>query len=163
MQNFNDTCRILSRVEKEHSANESKVRDLKKRFDQLQQEINELSKERIHLENSLRHFSEFINCRNRIAYLQKNNELFENDLTEISESKATDKVEFIPDKHFKPSFFSSMTSNIREIMQYCGDSRFISADFDKNTLDISIRGQMKSSNNGKGYRSFDPYCLPKTS
>lgn len=154
VQNFNDTCRILSRVEKEHSANESKVRDLKKRFDQLQQEINELSKERIHLENSLRHFSEFINCRNRIAYLQKNNELFENDLTEISESKATDKVEFIPDKHFKPSFFSSMTSNIREIMQYCGDPRFISADFDKNTFDISIRGQMKSSNNGKGYRSF---------
>lgn len=47
-----------------------------------------------------------------------------------------------------------MTTNIRGIMGYCGDQRYISTEFDRASFDISVRGQSKSANNGKGYRSF---------
>lgn len=39
-------------------------------------------------------------------------------------------------------------------MKYCGDARYMTVEFDRASFDISIRGQRKSVNNGKGFRSF---------
>lgn len=39
-------------------------------------------------------------------------------------------------------------------MKYCGDARYMTVEFDRASFDISIRGQSKSVNNGKGFRSF---------
>lgn len=47
-----------------------------------------------------------------------------------------------------------MTKNIKGIMKFCGDARYMAAEFDRASFDISIRGQSKSANNGKGFRSF---------
>ena len=154
IHNLNDVSETLSNLLKEHEKDEKELEANKKKLLETNQAINKLVEERLQLEKSLKQFDELIECQKRIKYLQDDNEKLEKDLLEVSGQIKVDREDFVPTEYFQSSFYRLMTENIKGIMQYCGDRRYISAEFDEDTFDISIRGQSKSANNGKGFRAF---------
>ena len=154
IHNLNDVSETLSSLLKEHDKDEKELEANKKKLSNVNQVINNLVDERVQLEKSLKQFDELIEFQKRIKYLQDDNEKLEKDLSEVSGQLRVDREDFIPTEYFQPSFYRLMTENIKEIMQYCGDRRYVSAEFDEDTFDISIRGESKSANNGKGFRAF---------
>lgn len=154
IHNLNGVSETLSNLLKEHDKDEKELEINKKKLSDVNQVINKLVDERLQLERLLRQFDELIECQKRIEYLQDDNEKLGKDLIEVSGQLKVDREDFVPTECFQPSFYRSMTENIKAIMQYCGDHRYVSAEFDKDTFDISIRGQSKSANNGKGFRAF---------
>lgn len=154
MRNLNDVSETLSKIYKEH---EEKMNELKTHKDNLlevRQTVSVLVSKRDRLEYTLKKFDEFIECQKRIEYLKNDNKLLKEDLSNMSVQIKVKKDDFIPTEHFHSSFFQTMTKNIKEIMKFCGDTRYMAAEFDRASFDISIRGQSKSANNGKGFRSF---------
>ena len=105
-------------------------------------------------EFTLKKFDELIECKKRIDYLKNDTESLKRDLSKMSNQVKVNREDFVPAEHFRLSFFKAMTENIKEIMRNCGDARYPAAEFDRTSFDISIRGQSKSANNGKGFRSF---------
>ena len=154
IHNLNDVSETLSSLLKEHDKDEKELEANKRKLSNVNQVINKLVDERVQLETSLKQFDELIEFQKRIKYLQDDNEKLEKDLSEVSGQLRVDREDFIPTEYFQPSFYRLMTENIKEIMQYCGDRRYVSAEFDEDTFDISIRGESKSANNGKGFRAF---------
>ena len=154
IHNLNDVSETLSNLLKEHDNDGKELKSNKKKLLDGNQAINKLVEERAQLERSLRQFDELIECQKRIKYLQDDNEKLEKDLFEVSGQLKVDREDFVPTEYFQSSFYGLMTENIKGIMQYCGDHRYVSAEFDEATFDISIRGQSKSANNGKGFRAF---------
>lgn len=154
LNNLNDVSETLSDLLKENKEDEKKHKAYQEKLSEVGLDIGKLSKERENLESTLRRFDELIECQKRIKYLQNDNENLEKDLFEISGQVKVKREEFKPSELFQASFFQAMTTNIRGIMGYCGDQRYISTEFDRASFDISVRGQSKSANNGKGYRSF---------
>lgn len=154
IHNLNDVSETLSNLLKEHAKDGKELEINRKKLLEANQAVNKLAEERSQLEISLRQFNELIECQKRIEYLQDDNEKLEKDLFEVSGQLRVEREDFAPAEYFQPSFYRSMTENIKEIMKYCGDHRYVGAEFDKTTFDISIRGQSKSANNGKGFRAF---------
>lgn len=154
IHNLNDVSETLSNLLKEHDNDGKELEINKKKLSEANQAINKLVEERFQLERTLRQFDELIECQKRIEYLQDDNKKLEKDLSEVSGQLKVDREDFVPTDYFQSSFYRLMTKNIKEIMQYCGDRRYVSAEFDEDTFDISIHGQSKSANNGKGFRAF---------
>lgn len=154
IHNLNDVSETLSNLLKEHDKDEKELEVNKKKLLNVNQVINKLVEERLQLENSLKQFDELIEFQKRIKYLLDDNEKLEKDLFEVSGQLKIDREDFVPTEYFQSSFYRLMTKNIKEIMKYCGDHRYVSVEFDKDTFDVSIRGQSKSANNGKGFRAF---------
>ena len=154
IHNLNDVSETLSNLLKEHDKDEKELEVNKKKLLNVNQVINKLVEERLQLENSLKQFDELIEFQKRIKYLLDDNEKLEKDLFEVSGQLKIDREDFVPTEYFQSSFYRLMTENIKEIMKYCGDHRYVSVEFDKDTFDVSIRGQSKSANNGKGFRAF---------
>lgn len=90
----------------------------------------------------------------KIKLLKEENSILKQDYSkQINMSKT--KIElFKPLTLFKPTFFNQMTEYIKNIMKDCNDERYLATIFDKKQFDISINGQNKSANNGKGYRAL---------
>lgn len=154
IHNLNDVSETLSNLLIEHDKDEIELETNKKKLLETNQVISKLVEERFQLERSLRQFDELIECQKRIEYLQDDNEKLEKDLFEVSGQLRVDREDFVPTEYFQSSFYRLMTENMKGIMQYCGDHRYVSVEFDEDTFDISIRGQSKSANNEKGFRAF---------
>lgn len=154
IHNLNEVSLTLKQLLNEHENDEKKLKLQQENLFDVKKDIDKLIEERVRLEYSLRKFDELIEYQKRIKYLKDDNESLEKDLFEMSSPIKVEREDFIPINHFKTTFFDSMTDNIKSIMKYCGDLRYTVAEFDKDSFDISIKGEVKSSTNGKGFRSF---------
>lgn len=154
MRSLNDVSETLSEIYKEHEEEMNELKTHKDNLLEVRQTVSVLVSKRDRLEYTLKKFDEFIECQKRIEYLKNDNKLLKEDLSNMSVQIKVKKDDFIPTEHFHSSFFQTMTENIKGIMKFCGDTRYMSAEFDRASFDISIRGQSKSANNGKGFRSF---------
>lgn len=154
MRNLNDVSETLFEIYKEHEEDLNELKTQKDNLLGVRQTVSVLVSKRSRLEYTLKKFDEFIECQKRIEYLKNDNKLLKEDLSNMSVQIKVKKDDFIPTEHFHSSFFQTMTENIKGIMKFCGDTRYMAAEFDRASFDISIRGQSKSANNGKGFRSF---------
>lgn len=154
MRNIKDVSETLSEIYKIHEEDKNVLKSHQDKLLEIKQSVSELVSQRDRLEYTLKKFDEFFECKKHIEYLNNDNELLKKDLSIMSAQIKVNREDFVPINHFHPSFFQTMTENIKEIMKYCGDARYTSAKFDNKNFDISIRHQSKSANNGKGFRSF---------
>lgn len=152
--NLEDLSKTLSELMKEHEKDEQELKKLQEQHLNVTLFVNELVEERNNLEYELKEFNELIDYQKQISYLIDDNYSLKKDLDLIATKGKEEREKFNPEYYFKTSFFEMMTNNIKSIMYYCGDLRYESAEFDKVSFDISIKGQSKSANNGKGFRSF---------
>ncbi len=154
IDNLNDVSNTLHTLITEHNFDEEKIKSYKCEVFNIEQSIFNLINERKHLEQSLKNLDEVLECKKRIKYLSENNNLLQKDLFEISNQTKNERIDFVPTEYFTPFFYQKMTQNIKDIMRFCNDTRYTTAEFSKQEFDVSIRGQSKSANNGKGFRSF---------
>lgn len=154
MRNLNDVSETLSEIYKEHEEDMNELKTHKDNLLEVRQSVSDLVSKRNRLEYTLKKFDEVIECQKRLEYLEDDYKLLKKDFSNMSVQIKVKREDFIPSEHFRSSFFQTMTENIKEIMKYCGDARYTTAEFDKDSFDISIRCQSKSANNGKGFRSF---------
>lgn len=154
MQNLNDVSKTLSKIREEHENDGRELETYESNLLEVKRSISKLVSQRDRLEHTLKKFDELIECKKRIDYLKNDTESLKRDLSKMSNQVKVNREDFVPAEHFRLSFFQAMTENIKEIMRNCGDTRYPAAEFDRTSFDISIRGQSKSANNGKGFRSF---------
>lgn len=154
MQNLNDVSKTLSKINEEHENDGRELKTHESNLLEVERSVSKLVSQRDRLEHTLKKFDELIECKKRIDYLKNDIESLKRDLSKISNQVKVNREDFVPAKHFRSSFFQAMTENIKEIMRNCGDARYATTEFDRTSFDISIRGQSKSANNGKGFRSF---------
>ncbi len=154
MQNLNDVSKTLSKISEEHENDGRELETHESNLLEVRRSVSKLVSQRDRLEHTLKKFDELIECKKRIDYLKNDTESLKRDLSKMSNQVKVNREDFVPAEHFHSSFFQAMTENIKEIMRSCGDTRYVVAEFDRASFDISIRGQSKSANNGKGFRSF---------
>ena len=154
MQNLNDVSKTLSKISEEHENDGRELETHESNLLEIKRSVSKLVSQRDRLEHTLKKFDELIECKKRIDYLKNDTESLKRDLSKMSNQVKVNREDFVPAEHFRLSFFQAMTENIKEIMRNCGDARYPAAEFDRTSFDISIRGQSKSANNGKGFRSF---------
>lgn len=154
MQNLNDVSKTLSKIREEHENDGRELETYESNLLEVKRSISKLVSQRDRLEHTLKKFDELIECKKRIDYLKNDTESLKRDLSKMSNQVKVNREDFVPAEHFRLSFFQAMTESIKEIMRNCGDARYPAAEFDRTSFDISIRGQSKSANNGKGFRSF---------
>ena len=112
----------------------------------------ELQPQIANLKAKLEQYKIFIELQNEMAVIKKIADSKVTDIIDV-ESNEENNIKFKVKEHLTYDFISTISDELKNLLQACKFENITSVRFDKSSMDMVINGKKKSSN-GKGYNAF---------
>ncbi len=168
-ESYIETARAeLERIIAQLSGLEESSKEVQRQIVELEDEINNLQKEKHELDDliklnlepkasrlkeSIKHNKKSIELKNELEVIERLSDNWITDLRGIEQEEDTE-TKYKPLEHFNKGFWDRMDSLFLEILEACKYTPLVSARFGKSSFDIEVNGSKKAENHGKGYRAF---------
>lgn len=148
-----DLTETLELLKEEDIALENKIKSNQTIINQNSHRINKILAPAIkELENTIREYNMYFNLQTEKATLRKMASEWNEDLSDYDDDKIEDN-KYKPLDRFPLNFFRNLSTILETNLKKCSFPNLSTARFDRNTFDVSLNGEPKSSQ-GKGYRAY---------
>lgn len=148
-----DLTETLELLKEEDIALEKKIKSNQTIINQNSHRINKILAPAIkELENTIREYNTYFNLQTEKTTLRKMASEWNEDLSDYDDEKI-ESNKYKPLDRFPQNFFRDMSTILETTLKECSFPNLSTTRFDKDTFDVSVNGEPKSSQ-GKGYRAY---------